>query len=91
MASRYFFHDIHRENARLVHHARLSWDPEADDIVLEAANDFRGKFTFEQLVARSKLEDRGHRAAIRLLGDGDIKKERLDLIAANCVCWGVAA
>lgn len=86
VVSRYLFHPVYRQNAQAIHFARMGWDPEADRIVLDAANDLGGTFTFAQLVARSRLDGRGHRAAIRLLGDGDLEKHLLDPIANETLC-----
>lgn len=89
--SRFFFHPIYRKNASQIHFARMGWDPEADSIVLEAANDLPSSFTFSDLVSRSRLEGRGHRAAVRLLGDGDIEKHLLDPIANDTLCRRASA
>jgi hypothetical protein len=79
VVSRYSFHPIYRECAEKIHMVRRGWDPEADRIVLEAANDFQSTFTLEDLTERTGLGGRGWRAAVRVIGDGDIKKELLDL------------
>jgi hypothetical protein len=91
VVSRYFFHPAYRKNADAIHYARLGWDPEADRIVLEAANDLTETFTFADVVKRSRLEGRGYRATVRLLGDGDIEKHLLDPIANDTVCWRAGA
>lgn len=91
VASRFHFHPTYRANAQKIHAERLKWDPEADRIVLEAANDFQGPFKIAELVEKSRLSFRGYRATVRLLGDGDITKDLLDPINDNTVCKGVAA
>lgn len=92
VASRFSFHPVHRDNAKKVHVARRGWDPEADRIVLEAANDFGARFTLFELIDASKLEDgRGYRAAVRLMGDGDIERDLFDPIEDELVCWSAAA
>lgn len=81
VASRYTFHPVHRACVHNVHVARRGWDPEADDIVLEAANALGKRFTLQNLIDASGLAGRGRRAAIRLIGDGDIGKHLLDPFA----------
>lgn len=76
--SRFSFHPAYRGCARDIHRARRGWDPEADGLVLEAAVGLPGTFTFGQLLDRAALGPRGHRAAIRLVGDGDLRKHLLD-------------
>ncbi|MFT5651403.1 MAG: hypothetical protein ACI9TZ_002894 [Yoonia sp.] len=78
VASRYSFHPKYRKCAEQIHMARRGWDPEADRIVLEAANDEQATFTFRDLTDRAKIGGRGWRAAVRLIGDGDIGKGLLD-------------
>jgi len=84
--SRYHFHPVWRECARIVHHARRGWDPEADRIILELAERFSEPFTMGRLVEASKLQGRGWRAAVRLIGDGDIQKHPLDRIGDDLIC-----
>lgn len=91
VVSRYFFYPTYRKNAQTIHYARMSWDPEADRIVLEAANDLPDHFTVSDVVERSCLDGRGYRAAVRLIGDGDLEKRLLDPIANDTVCWRAAA
>ncbi len=79
VASRYSFHPNFRACADQIHLARRGWDPEADRIVLEAANDFQSTFSLEDLTERTGLGGRGWRAAVRVIGDGDITKALLDL------------
>ena len=86
LGSRYAFHPIFRQCAAEIHSARRGWDPEADRIVLEVANDLGRPTTFGELVMRSSLGERGHRAAIRLIGDGDIKKDHLDPFTVDTPC-----
>lgn len=86
LGSRYAFHPTFRRCAAEIHTARRGWDPEADRIVLEVANDLGRPTTFCELVERSSLGDRGHRAAIRLIGDGDIRKDHLDPFVAETLC-----
>lgn len=80
VASRFSFHAVYRECARQIHLAKSGWDPEADRIVLSSANDLPPTFRFEELVGRSGLGPRAYRAAIRLIGDGDLRKHLLDPI-----------
>ncbi|MFG6501521.1 hypothetical protein [Sulfitobacter sp. 1A15106] len=84
--SRYHFHPVWRDCARTVHHARRGWDPEADRIVLDVASDLSETFTMAQLVETSKLQGRGWRAAVRLIGDGDLWKHPLDRFDENLIC-----
>jgi hypothetical protein len=86
VVSRFSFHPVQRKCAEDVHHARRGWDPEADRIVLEAAHDLGATFTFRQLLDRARLENRGWRAAVRLIGDGDLAKHLLDPFAPDTVC-----
>ncbi len=86
LGSRYAFHPIFRKCAAEIHSARRGWDPEADRIVLEVANDLGRPATFGELVELSSLGGRGQRAAIRLIGDGDIKKDHLDPFAVGTLC-----
>lgn len=90
VVSRYSFHPVYRACAEAIHYARLGWDPEADRIVLEAANDNPSEFTFGDLVEKSRLGARGFRAAVRLIGDGDIFKPKLAPIANDTVCRGTS-
>jgi hypothetical protein len=89
--SRFSFHPAYRACARDIHRARRGWDPDADRIVLEAAFGLSETFTFGQLVDRAGLGPRGHRAAIRLIGDGDVRKHLVDPFAPDTVCWRPAA
>ena len=91
VVSRYSFHPVFRECARQIHIARRGWDPQADQIVLEAANDLGACFSFQELVDHSGLKGRGYRAAVRLIGDGDIGKDLLDPIAQDTQLRGMAA
>lgn len=91
VASRYHFHPVYRECARLIHLARRGWDPEADRIVQEVADDLGDRFLLQDLVDRSGLGNRSRRAAIRLIGDGDLKKRLLDPIAPQSIIWRAAA
>ena len=86
IASRYFFHPTYRANAMQIYHARMAWDPEADRIVLDAANDITGPFRFSDVVEKSRSGARGHRAMVRLLGDGDISMDQLDPINDRTLC-----
>lgn len=90
VVSRFSFHPVYRACAEAIHVARLGWDPEADRIVLEAANDDPGEFTFGDMIERSRLGARGYRAAVRLIGDGDVFKPKLAPIANDTVCRGTA-
>lgn len=89
--SRYSFHPNWRDSANKIHYARRGWDPEADAVVLEAANSLPSSFELRELVQASALSGRGWRAAVRLIGDGDIKKHPLDLIDASTLCRRAAA
>lgn len=89
--SRFSFPPTYRACARDIHRARRGWDPDADRIVLEAALGLSETFTFGQLVEHAAIGHRGHRAAIRLIGDGDIRKHLLDPFVPDTVCWRAAA
>jgi hypothetical protein len=78
VVSRFSFHPAQRKCAE---------DPEADRIVVEAAHDLGATFTFRQLLDRAALESRGWRAAVRLIGHGDIAKHLLDPLAPGTQCW----
>lgn len=91
VASRYSFHRNWRENAQKIHYMRRGWDPDADAIVLKVANSMPGSFRLDELVHKSGLEGRGWRAAVRLIGDGDLCKHPLDLIQDNTICRRAAA
>jgi hypothetical protein len=86
VVSRFSFHPVQRKCAEDIHHARRGWDPEADRVVLEAAHDLGATFTFQQLLDRAGLENRSWRAAVRLIGDGDIAKHLLDPFAPGTLC-----
>lgn len=86
VVSRFSFHPAQRKCAEDIHHARRGWDPEADRIVLEAAQGLGETFTFQQLLERAGLGNRGWRAAVRLIGDGDIAKHLLDPFAPDTLC-----
>lgn len=85
--SRFSFHPIYRKCARDIHLARRGWDPAADQIVSDVANKLPETFTLGQLVDQSGVGSRGFRAAIRLLGDGDLRKHPLDPFADGTECW----
>ncbi|MEH6521918.1 MAG: hypothetical protein V7775_11960 [Sulfitobacter sp.] len=87
IASRYSFHPAYRSCAKAIHEARR----EADQIVLKAANDLGARFSFKDLVDHSDLKGRGHRAAIRLIGDSNIGKDLLDPIADETELWRAVA
>jgi len=91
VTSRFNFHPVYRSCAKAIHEARRGWDPEADQTVLMAANDLGGSFSFKDLVDHSELKGRGHRAAVRLIGDSDIGKDLLDPIANDTALWRAAA
>tara|TARA_R110000850_G_scaffold77486_8_gene167713 strand:- start:264 stop:1031 length:768 start_codon:yes stop_codon:yes gene_type:complete len=84
--SRYSFHPAWQDCAEKIHLARRGWDPEADRIVLEAANDLPPRFTLDRLIEASQLDNRAWRAAVRLIGDGDIRKHPLDRFESDLVC-----
>ncbi|MEQ9475508.1 hypothetical protein [Marinovum algicola] len=77
VTSRYLFHPTYRACVEAIHKARRGWDPEADEAVLGLAPHMGARFTFQEIVAASGLGHRGHRAVIRLVGDGDIGKDLL--------------
>jgi len=85
--SRFSFHPTYRACARDIHRARRGWDPDADRVVLDAAAGLPESFTFGQLVDCAALGPRGHRALIRLIGDGDLRKHLLDPFDRDTVCW----
>lgn len=84
--SRYSFHTAWRDCAEKIHLARRGWDPEADRIVLEAAHDLSPRFTLDRLIEASRLDNRAWRAAVQLIGDGDIRKHPLDRFESGLVC-----
>lgn len=84
--SRYHFHPVWRECAHKIHLVRRGWDPEADNTVLNVARELPEPFTLGELVKAAGLENRGWRAAIRLIGDGDIHKHPLDLFENDLIC-----
>lgn len=84
--SRYHFHPAWRECARKILLVRRGWDPEADSTVLNVARELPESFTLGELVKAAGLENRGWRAAIRLIGDEDIYKHPLDLFENDLVC-----
>lgn len=91
VASRYLFHPTYRACVDAIHKARRGWDPDADDAVLALAQQLGAQFTFQDLVDASGLGHRGHRAVIRLIGDGDIGKDLLDPISPDTQLWSAAA
>lgn len=90
LGSRYAFHPVYRKCAAEIHKARRGWDPESDRIVLEAANDLGGAFSFGALIDRSMLGAKGYRAAVRLIGDGEITKNILDPFCPETRCRSAA-
>jgi hypothetical protein len=84
--SRYHFHPAWRECARKIHLVRRGWDPEADCTVLNVARGLPESFTLGELVKAAGLDSRGWRAAIRLIGDGDIYKHPLDRFENDLIC-----
>jgi hypothetical protein len=88
--SRYHFHPAWRECARKIHLVRRGWDPEADSTVLNVVRGLPESFTLGELVKAAGLENRGWRAAIRLIADGDIHKHPLDLFENDLICRRVA-
>lgn len=88
--SRYHFHPAWRECAHKIHLVRRGWDPEADVTVLNVAGGLPESFTLGELVKAAGLENRGWRAAIRLIGDGDILKHPLDLFKDDLICRRMA-
>lgn len=87
VASRYAFHPVFRECARKINSIRRGWDPDADRQVLETALRLGTTFTFKELVDTSGLFARGYRSAVRLLGDGDLRKDLLAPFAPDTICW----
>ena len=89
--SRESFHAYHNQNAQLIHIHRRSWDPEADRITLEAAQEMRGNFRLDDLYGRTRLDiGRTFRSAVRLIGDGDIRLPRIVPINDETVCKAAA-
>lgn len=89
--SRQHFHPQHRANAQQIHMARRGWDPDADRLVLDMARRQQEAFTLGALLGATGLEEgRGWRAALRLVGDGDIRLAQLERISECSIC-GVAA
>lgn len=86
LGSRYAFHPVFRKCAAEIHKARRGWDPVSDRIVLEAANDLGSAFSLGALIDRSMLGVKGYRAAVRLIGDGDITKNILDPFSLETQC-----
>lgn len=88
--SRYMFHPAWRDCAEKIYHARRGWDPDADDILLDVANRLSSPFSMGKLVETSGLGARGWRAAVRLIGDGDIRKHARDRVGDQLTCWRAA-
>lgn len=86
LGSRYAFHPVFRKCAAEIHKARRGWDPVSDRIVLEAANDLGSAFSLGALIDRSMLGAKGYRAAVRLIGDGEITKNILDPFSLETQC-----
>jgi hypothetical protein len=91
VASRYLFHPNHRAFVKAIHKARRGWDPEADDTVLELSHHLGERFRFQDIVDASGLGHRAHRAVVRLVGDGDLRKDLLDPLAMETELWRAAA
>lgn len=91
VVSRYLFHPNHRACVEAIHKARRGWDPEADDAVLEISQHLGERFRFQDIVDASGLAHRAHRAVIRLVGDGDLRKDLLDLLNPETELWRAAA
>lgn len=89
--SRFSFHPGYRACAREINRARRGWDPEADRVMLAAVADLPETFPFGLWVDRTDLGPRAYRAALRLIGDGDVRKHLLDPIAPDTFCWRAAA
>lgn len=88
--SRYMFHPAWRDCAEKIYHARRGWDPDADDMVLDVANRLSSPFSMGKLVETSGLGARGWRAAVRLIGDGDIRKNPRARVDDQLMCWRAA-
>jgi hypothetical protein len=73
--------------SRKIKSIRRGWDPDADRQVFEAAMRLGTTFTFKELVDTSGLFARGYRSAVRLLGDGDLRKDLLAPFAPDTICW----
>ncbi|MFA8386989.1 MAG: hypothetical protein ACEPO2_15305 [Pelagibaca sp.] len=91
VASRYTFHPVFRANAMAINKARNGWDPEADDLVLMVSETLGERFSFQKLVDAAGIGARGHRAVMRLVGDGDLRKELLAPLDATTQLWRDAA
>lgn len=91
VASRYMFHPTYRQCAEAIHKARRGWDPEADDVVLKIANQNRCRFRLQEIVEASGLGHRAQRAVVRLVGDGDIRKDLFDPFTPETELWSAAA
>lgn len=89
--SRYSFHQKYRACAQKIHMAKRGWDPKADEVVLQTAQSLGSAFTFGELETTSGLAGRGHRAAIRLIGDGDIGKHSAEAFAPDTKLWAISA
>jgi hypothetical protein len=85
--SRFSFHPGYRACTKHILRARHGWDPQADEAVLAVAAKLPERFTFGDLLERAGLGSRGYRAAVRLIGDGDLRKHLLDPFAPDTTCW----
>jgi hypothetical protein len=85
--SRESFHPYHNQNAELIHHVRMGWDPESDQATLEAAQAIGKRFRIADLFSRTGVDDgRTFRSAIRLIGDGDLRLQKLLPITEDVEC-----
>ena len=91
VTSRYVFHPTYRACAEAIHKARRGWDPEADEILVDLAQKLGERLSFQEIVDASGLEHRAHRAVIRLVGDGDIRKDLLDPFSPTTELWSAVA
>ena len=87
VASRRKFHPNYLTCAEVLHLARRGWDPEGDLCVEAVAQSLGDKFLFGELIERTGLAARGYRAAVRLFGDGVLRKDPIDLFEPSTVCW----
>lgn len=74
------FTSVQVRNAELLHLARNSPDPEADDVVREFADGLIGDVRIDRLSNATSLGRRGFRAVIRAIGAGVLQQTTTGLI-----------
>ena len=79
------FHDVEKENAKLMHICRSEIDLDADAVVWRLASRLSDSVTLEEVTNRAELGGRGFRAAVRAIRDGILRLPTLQELNFNTV------